>query len=164
MYHPKVVCKVSIGPLKALRVMSIEEWLGYKKEFKEIMRELEELNEPKIECEEEKKTVCLIRIEGLKESVSKEELKVFVSNFARPEYVDYKKGEAKAIVRFKSVGDADKFTQGCNNEAKLKAFDKEGIKLIRLNKDEEADYLLLVEKQRQNFKKYMAARKKKVDE
>jgi len=141
--------------------MSIEKWLEYKKEFREIMREL---NEPKVELVKEKNTSGgrVVRIEGVK--VDKAELRMFVANFAKPEYVDYKKGEPHAIIRFTDTKSADKFIEDCNNKTKLKALHMNDITVRKLTKEEEDEYLVLVEKRRQDFQQYKATKKKKYDE
>lgn len=144
----------------------MDEWLKYKEEFKEIMRELEELNKSKDKIEESKNTTrgCLIRIEGLKQNTNKAELRIFVANFVRPEYVDYKRGNSYAIIRFENSLMANKFIEGTKNREKVITFGYETIRIMKLNKEDEEDYMVLAEKHKEDFKKYLVTKKKKYND
>ena len=150
--------------MTALKVMPVEEWVSYKKEFKNLMREIEELNGMVAEKETGKAAGgkgCLVKLEDVPENTTKANIRIFVSNFEKPEYVDYKRGNSYAVIRFASSAIADNFIQACLKKDKVLTLGKSEIKFKKLNLEEEDEYLLLAEKHKREFKEYCATKRKK---
>ncbi|MDR3548363.1 MAG: la-related family protein [Candidatus Pacebacteria bacterium] len=165
-YNKKDDTWIQIGQVQALRVMSVEEWLTYKKEFKSLMKEIEDLNGLAATKEQSKTSEgdfrgCLVRLEEVPENTTKANVKIFVSNFVKPEYVDYKRGNPYAIVRFRTPELAENFIKAYQGKEKTVSLGKGEIRIRGLDKKEEEEYQLLVDKQKREFKDYCSSKKKK---
>jgi len=159
----------NIGTVQALRVMPVSEWLSYKKEYKKIMKEIEELkniaphdstSENPVKPESENKDF-LVRIEGLQENTTKANIRIFVAHFAKCEYVDYKRGNSYAILRFSDKKEMNEFLEGCKNTEKVLTLGKTAIKATLLSPEEESEYKKQVEKSKQEFKEYLNEKRRK---
>lgn len=119
------------------------------------MREMQQLN-----SSVERKD-SLVRLEGIPINTTKPSIRIFAAHFATPEYIDYKRGSSYATIRFGSSEAANKFVEGCLDKEKTAVLGMPGAIASKLTKDEESDYLLLVQKHKQSFKEYKAARKRR---
>jgi len=105
----------------------------------------------------------LVRLEGLPMNTTKPNVRIFVAHFAVPEYVDYKRGNSYAVIRFGSSDAANKFIEGCQNKDKVTTLGNPNVMANKLTKEEEDDYLILAEKHKQDFKNYKASKRKKLE-
>jgi hypothetical protein len=159
----------AVGQVQALKVMHKETWLKFKDEFKQIVRDIAEINgqlpvPPSREPEQlPRYTGCLVQLRNLPESTTKPNLQILIAHLVRPEYVDYKRGGSSAIVRFATATMADTFIEKYKTKDKALTLGSEDIVLQKLSKEEETEYLRLAEQQRQEFKDYRSHKKKKLD-
>jgi len=155
---------MNLGNKKILRefvIISKKEWLEKKEEFKKIKQELQMENKDIFEsCFKQSndditsiKKGTLIILKDLPEKINKNEIKIWVSNFIEPAYVDYNSHKRECVIRFSHGIFADSFLNKFNNdenENERKLNDKI-IQIEKMEGDEEEKYILKVENLMKDF-------------
>jgi len=146
------------------------EWHKFKEEFKTIKKEMGEklgmdlLGKRKDEESKDEEDVrtrgCLIELSNLSEKSTKESIKLGVCHFARPQYVDYERGEEKAIVRFSDSILADSFLEKYKDGSQILNIGGNLIKARSIDGEQELKYLQLVKEKKKSFHTYYHQRKK----
>jgi RNA recognition motif-containing protein len=127
--------------LKALRIISKTEWLRLKEEFKKLKKELQLDNtELFAECLPNTNNTILqkgtlIRLSNIPKNKNKNDVKIFVSHYIVPSYVDLTPNDC--IIRFSQPTLADLFLTKINNSK----FDDNIIQGVKIESPEEDEYL-----------------------
>jgi RNA recognition motif-containing protein len=125
--------------IKALKIISKSSWLEMKEEFKKIKKELQEDNmDIFANClfgsnKSNLQKGCLIRLINVPKNKNKNDIKILVSHYIEPAYVDMDNNDC--IVRFTQPELADLF---------LNKFNKEDIQAIKIIESEEDEYLQMI--------------------
>lgn len=150
-----------------LEILSKKEWLEKKQEFKKLKVELQKENiDIFSEClgQNHKDMSILakgtvIRLLNLPENVNKNDIKIWVSHFVEPAYVDYNQMTNDCLIRFSHKILADSFVNKLTLDENFK-FKNKQITAIKLNLKEEEEYFKRILELRNEFKNKMLNKKK----
>lgn len=133
-----------------MKCLPKKEWLKYKEEFKNLKKELFPLlsdssrkSSMQVEnfCEKKEgmEEGCLLKVSNVPSSSNKEELRIALSQYCSPSYVDYRKGSNYCNVRFASAKELGNFLKKYSsedlylNQAKVHIFFRAKIKVVGLD-------------------------------
>jgi hypothetical protein len=155
--------------LKEFVIISKKNWLLKKDEFKKIKLDLQIQNKDIFEkCFKKTnediniiKKGTLIILKDLPEKINKNDIKIWISHFIEPAYVDYNSNNKECIIRFSHPIFADYFLNTFNHQDKDYIFDidyensrKLNGKILYVEKmegDDEDKYIKKVEKRKKEF-------------
>ena len=144
--------------LREFAILSKREWLEKKEEFKKIKQELQTENKDLFQScfkqsNEDINSIrkgTLIILKDLPEKINKNDIKIWVSHFIEPAYVDYNNHRKECIVRFSHAIFADSFLNKFNEENERKIND-EIIQIEKMEGEEEEKYISKVENLMKDF-------------
>ena len=143
--------------MKPLKIITKKEWLEKKEEFKIIKKELQNENIDLFnQCLSMDNTKAsnitkgtLIKLEGINENIDKKDIKIEISHFIEPSYVDLNSNKKECIIRFSHGILADSFFQKYSNE-KLTIKECQ-INVCKMEGNEEDEYIKKVQTLKHNF-------------
>lgn len=146
--------------MRELVIFSKKHWLEKKEEYKKLKNELQNENQDLfISCFKQSnssvnqiKEGTLIFLKDLPEKITKNELKILISHFVEPSYIDLNHNKNECIVRFSHPILADSFInlfKGCEENN----FKNQNIKVEKLEGEEEKQYIQKIEKLQAEFAK-----------
>lgn len=151
--------------VKQLIILSKKDWTSKKEEFKKLKKELQNENmDIFAEClGQDAKTLntltkgTLVKLANLPDKIDKFDIKIWVSHFIEPAYVDYDNNEC--IIRFSNPLLADSFTNKIETDEEFTFHDKK-VLASKMEGDEEDSYFKKVEELKREFKKNSSKKKK----
>lgn len=155
-------------PLRELVIYSKKHWLKKKEEYKNLKNELQIENKDLfISCFKQTnddiniiKEGTLVIIKNLSERITKNEIKIWVSHFVEPAYVDFNNSKKECIVRFSHSIFADSFINLFKNMKDTRINNHNNIvKLEKLQGEDETKYINKVRKLQEDFAKNKTAKK-----
>jgi RNA recognition motif-containing protein len=156
------ISTVNTCSLDPLVIMSKNDWLSKKEEFKKLKQQL--LNDNKelfAGCISQESSMInnltpgtLVKLTNLPEEkkISKNEIRLWVSNFVEPAYVDLDENRKDCIVRFSHKILAETFNQKIEKEEDFKFMGKKLTSSILVG-DEESKYFEKVRKLKEEYGK-----------
>ena len=160
---PNELYKINVKENNFLKIISKKEWLEQKKNFKEYKLSLQKINQKNfincsdgseyIENKEKIMKGTLIKLYSFDETFKLKDIKILVSNFIKPIFIDYDIKTGIAILRFASPLLANEFLNVFNEKNKLiELINKVTIKCEKIEGKEEEEYLEKVSKLMEDFK------------
>ena len=160
---PDELDKINADQNNFLKIISKKEWLEQKKNFKEYKLSLQKINQRNfincldgneyIENKEKIMKGTLIKLSSFDKTFELKDIKILVSNFIKPIFIDYDIKTGIAILRFASPLLANEFLKVFNEKNKIiELIDKETIKCEKIIGKEEEEYLEKVSKLMEDFK------------
>jgi len=152
------------GKLVPIRVMTKLKWLEYKLIYKDCKKTLfqnmdEESKGGNVDrCRKSNDLVlgCLIRLSGIPEGISKQEILIKLRNYKQPCFVDFVTGAGSGVVRFYTAKDRAEFLgmlksrEGLDCELVLKS---SRVRIEEICGEEEKKYLEKVRIKKDKLKK-----------
>jgi RNA recognition motif-containing protein len=155
--------------IEPLEIIPKKEWLLKKEEFRKLKQELQKedvdlfaeclgMNSKSITTPMKGTIVKLTNLPN--DKIDKFDIKIWVSHFVEPAYVDYNKNTNQCIIRFTLPILADSFIKRISNDEEFKF---NGMKVIasKIDGEEEDEYLKKIENLKNEFKNKVMAKKRK---
>lgn len=154
---PNELTKINLKENKILNIMSKKKWLEQKEKFKKLKLNLQKINQINFvncsdgneykESNEKIMKGTLIKLSKLNHNFDLKDIKILVSNYIKPIFIDYNKNQNFAILRFAFPLLANEFFNVFNQKQTLISdIEKENIVCEKIQGKEEDDYLQKVQK------------------
>ena len=145
-----------------------KDWLGKKEEFKMLKLELQNENKDLFSsCFQQSnediinvKKGTFIILKNLPDKISRNEIKIWVSHFVEPAYVDLNLPKKECIVRFSHPIYADSFVNKFYNCKETK-INNHKIDIVKLEGEDEEKYIKKVDQLKKDFSQNKKNEKKK---